>query len=741
MLRDPPSLFALAASASLGTLACGWAGTAWAQALVPAAADGPDAGDAATEDATSLLSALALGFGLTSTLAFWLHCLFGLVVVAPMLITVALVQVISLSVLAKAQGRPPHKLLRPDNRWLRIAKSAWGRGALVIGLLWWLRHDGSVSASSCVGEAAICAVGQLGRPCDVMRGNVGDAQLGNSGVIAGALALYGASGFRVLFAAVGTMLALGGWVAVRRTLALSPDTKWPVAWAPAATSWLGLLALSANPYTLSIPLLDENLLTLATSCAVLALALTQRPAWFVVGLLFAIVVDMRHPMLVCTPALLVFAGQSAPRGGRLKAIAGCSVGVVAGTAVENLHHLWAVGSLLRFEHNLQFAPLPYQIFGKAVQWPGMVNFPLHDHWVRTPHNPLPMLATWWLWLADHLGTLGLAALVCGAVALVRQSPRHGLLLLGWWLPVHGGLSLQEAWDYPNKMGILLIAAAVWPLWWAAWLAQTVRRPLAMLTLLVGLALVLQFGLGQLGRWQVPPDERYFARFDLSPNESQTHLAWSRGRALDMGLLPDYARATRYGSVLGRMAAGQLWQSQDALAWGWQASEVPARGRPMTVELDLSLPVWEGISMQPIELPDDATVDIDFMRHEGLWIAPHVRVPWEQTPLTIAAVRGPKLTLIELGFRDFRTRELGCDPALRYCHCRIFDTLEAGAGQRACGAHKVVQTGRLKLRMRLPSGGVSLFATVNPIGNLMYLWRGTVAPAAVHFEPLVEFWHN
>ncbi|MSQ85014.1 MAG: hypothetical protein EXR77_19425 [Myxococcales bacterium] len=308
LITDLP-LPTLVIGATLGTLSCAWAGMAWAQTLLPienAAASQSDY-TASAEDGASLLLAIAMGFGFTATLAFWLHCLLRPVVVAPMLITLAFAQVIGLAALAKHRKIPPTSVIHPDPRWRSVATSRIGIGALVVGLLWWLRHDGTVPPSSCIGEAAICAIGQGPPGCDVLRTNIGDAQLGNSGVISVVLALCGQAGFRILFAVVGAMLAISGWVLARQAARLFQPNTIRI---NEFSGWLGAVTMAANPYALSIPLVDENLLTLAFSGATLALTLAERPPWLVVGLLFALVVDMRHPMLVCAPALLLFAWSS-----------------------------------------------------------------------------------------------------------------------------------------------------------------------------------------------------------------------------------------------------------------------------------------------------------------------------------------------------------------------------------------------------------------------------------------------
>ena len=476
----------------LATLALAVSGWLVALALLPRL---PHA--TATEaDLRTVLLALGWGFGLTPTWAFFVHALSGPPVTPAWLLALAALQGwLAVEVLLRS-GRVarfgPELLDLPRLRAVFRNHGALLAGALAVGLLYFLKHESSVSPSSCIGEAAICAVGHGSPGQDVLRDNIGDARLGNSGVLSGFLALYGDAGFRVLYALVGVLLALGGALLGQRTGGAKQRTGDSLQRAGTARvwAWAGLLFLPLNPYVASIPLLDENLLTLAWSVVLLPLlfgpprgqshgdgAPIQAVPWTAVGALFGLVVAMRHPMLVCLPALLLLAWTDAvPVRLRLQRVGRLLLGVTLLTAVENLHHLLALGSLLRFEHNTQYPPLPYSLFGVPFVWEGMVNWPLHDTLIRTPHNPFPTFALWPLWLADHLGLLLTATLPLGVWALWQRAPREAAFWLLWWLPVHAGLSLQEAWDYPNKMGILVIVFAPFLVWSLHGLRLVVSHP-------------------------------------------------------------------------------------------------------------------------------------------------------------------------------------------------------------------------------------------------------------------------
>ena len=731
MVYVDPSALQLLPGALLGTLACGWVGLAYAQTLLPRATQHD------REVPLALLVAVALGFGLTASLAFWLHGLGGPRVSAPTVIAMAQLQMLVLAGCARYQGRGAASVAVPDQRWraLRSDGRLWLLPTLAIGVVWLLRHDASIPPASCIGEAAICAVGQGPPGCDVLRHNVGDAQMGNAGLVAAALALYGAVGFQVLYALAGAMLALGGWAVAQAALGAQPDRL---------ALLLALVATSLNPYVLSIPLLDENVLTLAWSLAGLGLLLAVGEAaapiwgqWLAVGVLLGLVGDLRHPMVAVVPAVLAYVAWVS-KGRRLQAVTALSIGGLLATAFEHAHHKLAIGSFFQFEHNLQYAQLPYTVLGHTLQWAGMLNWPLHSELVRTPDNPYPMLLGWGLWLADHLGLLGLAATLVGAVALLRQQPRIGWLLLGWFGPVLAGLALQEAWDYPNKMGILLIGAATWPAWWAATWRLGRRKPLVALGAVLTVAAACRLAVVLIADWQVPADSRYFARFGLAPVESAAHLQFAKQRALDIGVLPDFGRVFRYSAVDRPWLAGPLWHRPGAVPWGWLPGEVPPAGQAVTLEVDLGHAPWAtpGVRLVPV-----ADADIDLTQGQGMVVVPGLVVPWESQPLVATLARGPHVTVVELALRDFRVREAGCDPKRSFCHCEFMDSLDPGALQTACSGTREVASRSGKLRIRLPAGAVSLIFTVNPAGNVVDLWRGIVTQQGGILRGPVQFWHN
>lgn len=683
-----------------------------------------------------LLGGALTVLGLVPTLAFFAHLLTRKSVDLPLLLGVtALVTLAQGAWLLRQPGRPVDRVLPLQ----AVQQALHHRGPELFAcagmtLLYLAKHDGSLPPMTCIGEAAWIAVGRNPDGIDLLRQNVGDAQLGSVGLLAGTLAALDA-GIPLLYAACGGLMALAGQQA---GVLAGGQRGW---------GWLGLLVLPLNPWIGSIPLVDENLLALAFGAPLLPLVLARSPRWFLLGALGGLVAAIRHPLVVAMPALAwpLWArwrqSSSAGKGpllgqGPVRDFAALVLGFLAFTTLENAHHYLAFGSLLLFESPAQYPPFDYHLAGMPFRWQGLMNWPLHDHLVRTPHNPLPMWLGWPLHLLDHLGLLLGGAAALGLLLL--RGPLAGVAVL-WAVPVMLGLGLQEAWDYPNKMGVGVIVLPSVLLWAVVGLRWVLAVPWPRLAALAGVIGLLAVGARAAGHLQVPADERYFRLHHLTPTESQAHLAHARHRATDIALWPDLARFQRYGD---QWALADKWRALQthalSPAWGWFAHRVPPPGPPVTVELDLRVPPWQSRDFLRLT---DAPPDLDLTRQAGLQVLEELPVSWERAPLTLTATRGRHLTLVEVGLRDFGQRETACDPSRQRCKCWYFETLERGVAQTACqGLTRRPHPGPI-VRLRVPSGGLSFTANVNEVGYVVWLWRAEVGAAGVQVHDGVEFWHN
>ena len=604
--------------------------------------------------------------------------------------------------------------------------------------LYLLRHDDSLPALSCLHPAALKAVGAGLRGGDLLHDSVYDVRLGNVGIVAAWDAMAAGFGYRWLLGLCGALLALGGYLLGRR------------AGGGRAWGWLGLVLLALNPWTLSFPRIDENLLTLALSAVSLPLLLRRPTSWLAAGALVGVLVTMRHVLILSLPAALLAATWSSHRW---RALATFIVAFAAMTLLENLHHLLALGSLLRFESHGQFPPYAYEFFGRPFHWQGMLNWPLHDQVVRTPFNGLPTFALWPLSLAAHFGLLAVCIAAVGAFVGLRRRSRQTLFWLLWAAPPWLALSLQEAWDYQNKMGVLVIVLCAPVAWMVAGARPLLRRQPAPLVIAIVVLAGSVLALPQLRQWQPPADTRYLQQYRIGDEESAA-ARQAQATATDVHLWPEPGRVVAFGRFLDGAGLSALVNSlrdpvrptkrpAPAPPWGWHRHELTTAGAPLTIEVDLSRPPW---GRQDLVRVVPSAGDLNLTTASTVHLVQAMATPWTRQPLAIAMARNGGATAIQ----TFFGHQSGPGPDRAFapcafkehpCSCEFFADVSGLSPEQACGGAQPATTNGPVLRLRTHAGALTLVVTANVYGNRGWLWRGTIAESGVLLQEPVQLWHN
>ncbi len=688
----------------------------------------------AHDDARPLLLAFAWGAGAVPTLAFFLHLATGLFVSVATMAGVALAHYVAAAVIShRRRGRGEDAGF---DWWIDplrgVTPAVWAT-LLSVGAFWLVRYDPAPlpPESSCIYGAALVATGHREEGASLLFENLEDARLGNSGVIAGFVALYGTLGFRLLFAACGALMALGG----RALGAAAAPGSW---WAPV----LGAAVLALNPWVLSLPQADENVLALAFGAPALGLMLGRRPPWLMVGTLLGLMLAMRHVLILSVPAVLLWAWW-APQ--RRRAVGRLVLGLALATAFEHLHHHLALGSVLRFESNPQFAALPYSLVGMSFTWEGMVNWPLHDTLVRTPWNPFPMWLAWPLHGLKAWGSAATALVAVGVVFGLVKDRRAAMFWGVWVVPSALLLGMQESWDFPNKMGVALVLFAALP--WAAVrgidaLDKRGWAAIAFVLALGGLLATTQALDGPVG----VADARYHERFPFAPEEEAYTVRFAAIEAADVGLLPSMSLLTRHGELLDTDHLAHLWQTlsdpaikEESHPWNWGPSETEEPRGTVT------------LAIRPTKLhaPEFAITDgephID-LTVVGAGSAGGLVVPGDERTLHAYGVRGPRASAITLGLPYPGEPDALCACSLIEeefhgpCEDRcsvLFDVagvLVRGPEPGAPAPWPVpgvvggeawpepAEADPFELRVRLPAGAVSFGFVQLPYANRLQLWR-------------------
>ena len=694
-----------------------------------------------------LALALAWGFGLTPFIAFcWVVLLEVPLTPWVTLGAAALVTVLALAVFVRRGRQVPEAL-----RHLGRPAAAVLVASALVGVVYLLKYDRSVFfLESCIHRVVMQTLRLTDTPIDILASNADDQRLGNTSVISSFVVLFRGMGFRVLYAFTGVLAALGGYLLGRRATGRRVG------------GWFGLILLPLNPYVARIPLLDENLLTLAYASLLLPLMLRGRqragavaagPAaqepvpWGHVGAVLGLCVMMRHVGILWGLAVLWALWRY--EGDRRRALVRAFVTFNLVTLLGHVHHAVALGSVFRFESFGQIPSFQHNFVGA---YSGLLQWPFADALVRTPWNPLPTFLMWPVYLADHLGLVLFAAFLVGSVVLVRRHRDHGVFWLLWLGPAYLSLSVQENWDVPNKMGAIYILFHPFVVWAAVALAAAADRPRRIGLAIAVVALASGFGVRALRVVDVPADVRYYAAWPGEREEDPAYVRAERLLVTDVAPWPDFGRLGAAAQVL---APGKVTGLLRDLAeptldpvgtpYGWFPGDGVDRSLPpVVVEVHLADRPFDAPApiVRAIDDPD-APVDLDLTAPGPPAVVPNLRVGWTPRPVSVLTTRGgAKVTGLSLVFEAWG--EPGDTERLAYLHERYHRGLQMvlGWGPEDVLGARTARIDGTTLRLRVPAGPFSLVESVNNAGQNYLFWRARLrAGEPVRLEGPWRVFHN
>ena len=322
--------------------------------------------------------------------------------------------------------------------------------------------------------------------------------------------VFGAAGFRVMYAGFGALAFLLSFAAGRR---LFGGQMLPAV--------LGLV-VAVNPFMLSMNRLNANFISVTVMMGIMALLLQERPRWLLIGLIYGALGGIRNEAIMLVPAglLLLLSTRNGRRG-----IIFFLAGAVTGIAPYLAWNKYAFGKALI--HASQFSDFEgwrpmfkHSLLGWEFEFNGLFNWPFHDHLVRTPHYPFPTYLTLPLTLILCFGVVLSALAIIGLWAQWRTD-RRWFCFLALWITCCLGLFLfQENWEEPKTtfgalnippLGVFMVRGIQWiaqrPRCWKRWAALAVTV-LALEGAILGARSV-----------EVPVDERWHVRFPKAKKEA------------------------------------------------------------------------------------------------------------------------------------------------------------------------------------------------------------------------------
>ena len=445
-------------------------------------------------------------------------------------------------------------------------------------------------------------------------------RMGVTALISPFMSLFGMTGVRVFWALIMALLPLTTFATCR---------KLGLAGAPA----LFAAAVAAGlPAVVGVQ--DQNRILLSITGFLAYLMVTRLDRPLMLGGVLAIAWAAEPALIVTSPVLLLILLTDSSRFWRAKATRRRAfVRLATGFLVVGFPFMFRMllvsGSPLGHEHFSYNPSYDYSFLGIPFTLNAYLNWPFHDHLVRSLYNPLPNLALVPLSILNHLGLILATVTLYGfLVLLVRRRYRLFGTLFAWFALMAGSLAFIENWTEMNKWDIVVMAYV--PLFIACGfgidsLAGGRQGRVGRIAVLAGLAGLLALGRHGLTLLDAPVDSRLLGTpvGTEGPGvpEDPTYMAFERHAIRDVSPWPGKSREGRLdGDQLRSNLSAALRDlpSIQAADWHLSASEAlllvfmrqeeypepigfdrevaarEARALPEAFTLDLRLPPTAGV---------------------------------------------------------------------------------------------------------------------------------------------------
>lgn len=314
-------------------------------------------------------------------------------------------------------------------------------------------------------------------------------------------------GFRLFYALIGVMIATFGFFIGREIF---------------KSEWMGFISsilISLNPFIISVNYLNANLLGLMIISIIIFLLLKRHINWFIIGLLYGIWGGVRNRALFFLPALLFwFYFSKATKKQFLLLFIGALLTI---SPILFWNH-YAFGNM--FTHPTQYPALggyrptfEHRFLFWNFQFNGLLNYPLYNKIIRTPHFAFPTYLTIPLVLIFCFGVVLFALIFFGIDLLWRDKRRLAIFLLLWLVPSYLFLIVQENWEELKTTFILLVFNPLTIFMAGGIRSLFTKNFKTKLLLLIGICLMLVFFVKISSLIEVEQDLRWYERFPHAVN--------------------------------------------------------------------------------------------------------------------------------------------------------------------------------------------------------------------------------
>ncbi len=273
---------------------------------------------------------------------------------------------------------------------------------------------------------------------------IDNQRLGNTALISPFVALYKLLGFRIFYAVIMLLIAIFGFLTTEEV------TKKKI------MPFIGAVLFVFNPFMLSAPLVNENLIAFALISAIVCLVIKKLNI-LIVSFLFGVLCGVRDVSIFLIFALFyAFHWHYKISFKDYKKWLIILGGFLIAVFPYALWHYISFGNILSNESSAAFWPVIHKFLGINFTYYGLLNFPFSEYLIRTMHNPYPTFLLLPFFLIRNFGVLLLSLAFLGILFLHKHHNHIAKFLLLLLLPLYIFLSIQENWLEPNKMTYLFL---------------------------------------------------------------------------------------------------------------------------------------------------------------------------------------------------------------------------------------------------------------------------------------------
>lgn len=270
-------------------------------------------------------------------------------------------------------------------------------------------------------------------------------RLGPTFMIAPFLAWFDQAGLRILHAVCGVVIAAFTYATAVRLL----NRKW--------AGYVAAAAMTLNPFILSIPHVDENILALAPMAGAFYFLMSPAYSSWTAGAMFGFGIGSRHVLLLALPALAFPYLMKDQRKKLLAAGAGLLVFCLP-WIILHIAYIVQTGGI-GYESFTIRPDVAYELFGYRFSLRAFLGWPFTDEPLRSPYNGYPTVISYPLTLVRTFGLLFCAAILAGLLKSGGLSLLKRLTSFLFFVPFTLMLMMQAGWEEPNKMGLFLVVSS------------------------------------------------------------------------------------------------------------------------------------------------------------------------------------------------------------------------------------------------------------------------------------------